>query len=77
MKITKSKLKKIIREELLKERTKLDTAYDKWHDASSNLLKAIQRDPDIKDSKNTDVLRTFKEAWNMADEKLIGWFERE
>ena len=77
MKITKSKLKKIIREELLNERTKLDTAYDNWHNASSNLLKAIQRDPDIKASKNTDILRAFKEAWNMADEKLIGWFERE
>ncbi len=77
MKLTKSKLKEIIREELLNESklneiTKLDSAYDEWHNASSILLKAIRTD-----SKDAKLAGTFNKAWDMADRALIAWFEKQ
>ena len=78
MKLTKSKLKEIIREELLNESirlmeaTTLDKAYDEWHNASTILLKTIR-----KDSKDANLARTFNKAWDLADRALIKWFDKQ
>jgi len=69
MKLTKSKLKKIIREELLKEATILDKAYDNWHNASSVLNKLIRKTKDYK------LMKAFTQAWDNADTALLGWME--
>ena len=69
MKLTKSKLKEIIREELLKEATVLDKAYDNWHNASSVLNKLIRKTKDYK------LMKAFAQAWDNADTALLGWME--
>ena len=69
MKLTKSKLKKIIREELLKEATMLDRAYDNWHNASSVLNKLVRKTKDYK------LMKAFAQAWDNADTALLGWIE--
>ena len=78
MKLTKQKLKEIIKEELLNESVKLmeatalDKAYDEWHNASTILLKTIR-----KDSKDANLARTFNKAWDLADRALIKWFDKQ
>ena len=69
MKLTRSKLKEIIEEELLKEATPLDRTYDKWHDASSALMKVIRKTKDHK------LVKAFAQAWDNADTALLGWME--
>ena len=69
MRLTKSKLKKIIREELLKEATILDKAYDNWHNASSVLNKLVRKTKDHK------LMKAFAQAWDNADTALLGWME--
>jgi|3_EtaG_2_1085321.scaffolds.fasta_scaffold19904_3 hypothetical protein len=69
MKLTKSKLKEIIREELLKEATSLDRAYDNWHDACYALNKAVRKTKDHK------LMKAFAKSWDNADTALLGWME--
>ena len=79
MKLTKSKLREIIKEELLKEATSSDKAfrilqdinplYDKWHDASSALMKVVRKTKDHK------LMKAFAQAWDNADTALLGWIE--
>jgi len=73
MKLTRSTLKEIIREEIqkLNEATPLDRAYDKWHDASSALQKLVRK------TKDPRLMKAFSQAWGNADEALIRWFEEQ
>ena len=71
MKLTRSKLKEIMREEILNEATRLDKAYDKWHDASSALQKLVRK------TKDPKLMKAFSQAWGNADEALIKWFEEQ
>jgi hypothetical protein len=70
MKITKSKLKEMIKEELLNERSTIDREYDQWHDASYALNKAVRN------TKDTKLMKTFAKAWDIADTALLKWIEK-
>ena len=61
MKLTRSKLKEIIREEILNEATALDKAYDKLHNALQRAHVAIKQHGDRK------ALKAFKEWWDELD----------
>ena len=71
MKLTRRKLKEIIREEMLNEATSLDKAYDDWHDASVILQKLVRK------TKDPKLMKAFSQAWGKADEALIKWFGRQ
>ena len=61
MKLTKSKLKEMITEELLNEETPLDKAYNKLHDALQRAGLAIKQSGDRK------ALSAFREWWDELD----------
>ena len=66
----REKLKEIIREELLSERSTIDREYDQWHDASYALNKAVRN------TKDTKLMKTFAKAWDIADTALLKWIEK-
>jgi len=69
MKLTKSKLRKIIREELLNEATMLDRAYDDWHDATYTLNKLVKK------TKDHNLMKIIAKCWDTMDVALLKWIE--
>ena len=60
-----------LKEPTLTEGTKLDKAYDDWHDASVELQKLVRK------TKDPKLMKAFSRAWGNADEALIKWFEEQ
>jgi hypothetical protein len=70
MKLGKTKLKQIVREELLKEyqSERLMTEYLRWVDATNDLSKAIK-----KDANDPKLLKTFDKYSKMNETALKKW----
>jgi len=66
---SEERLRKFIREELLKESRQLNRAYDNWHDASSALLKVVRKE------MGTKEVNIFLKAWDKADRTFLEWFD--
>ena len=62
MKLTKSKLKEIIREELNEARDPYDDAYNNLHDALVKVHKAFK-----KEKVDNKTMSTFRAWWNKLD----------
>ena len=70
----KSELRKLIKEELLKEggiNSLMYDAHGAWHKASMKLHDTIKK------TKDKELLKTFSKAWDLADDELVRWFEEQ